>query len=468
MRLLDFIAAGLHSDGRRSVTRVSQPLPAGRWELLSSDGESAPIHCEFETGDPDGVMEALSSACPEVLEAADLKWFRLSGRDSASAVNIFNAGGDSYPLYRDHRADIRIEPGVLLEAVEAAGDYLTRVVDENGRFLYAYEPITALDWKGYSVARHIGTLHGMLEIHEAIGDADLMLAIRRGVGYMEKLITPSPLGEGAVTVAARRHSELGTDGLALLVLAGFKAATGDDGHDGLMEGLAIGIAARQRPDGSFAQRHELATGDPVDSQSDFPPGQAIFGLARYYGTTGDSRWLAVAERAADHRVARALASGEDMQSDHWLLYGLSELYPYLPKASYLDLVLRMADLVIDSQIVTGDQPDWIGGYDRPPTTATSGTRAEGLCAVQPIIESSGDAELATRSRRALEHTARFLLFNQYGPELAISSRDPSFALGGFRHSFDHSYIRIDFVMHGASALLCLNQALVRSGSQYSD
>ena len=362
-------------------------------------------------------------------------------------------------LYRGHeRASEQPTPDELLVAARLAGGYLTAQIQPSGRFAYVYRPHADDIPEGYNIVRHAGTIYAMMEIYKVLPNDALLVMSRRAIDYL--LGEAERCGEDAAATSCIPENgrvDLGANALALLALAKYTSATGDAGHLPAMRELARWVQSMQGDDGKFTERVTYPDGDPVELDSWFYPGESIFALARLYGVDPDPAWLDTAERAADYliEVRDAGKPVEELRSDHWLLYGLSELYVHRPKDAYLEHTARLAQATMRGQHHSALYLDWLGGYHSPPSITSTATRSEGLSAAYWLLREHGDPVLAEQVLDSVRLSVSFQLQGQYRPESALYFRNPRRALGGFRGALDDFPIRIDYVQHNVSGILGL-------------
>jgi hypothetical protein len=147
----------------------------------------------------------------------------------------------------------------------------------------------------------------------------------------------------------------------------------------------------------------------------------------------------------------------ELPHDHWLLYGLNELYRLRPNPLYLSHSRRIVDAIITSQHRNNVDLDWIGGFYSPPRSTPAATRTEGLCAAYQLQqEFNGATEGIVETA---ELALRFQLQTQLTPESVMYLPEPQRALGGFRRSLTEFEVRIDYVQHNISSLLCWSALL---------
>ena len=232
----------------------------------------------------------------------------------------------------------------------------------------------------------------------------------------------------------------------------------------VMRRLATWMLARQQPGGGFA-RHKVSYPEGEDSGfvSQYYPGEAILGLMRLYALTEDEQYLEAADKGAryiievrDHGLPPHM-----LPHDHWLLYGLAELYTLRDHRVYLDHVLLLGGVILASQHLNPLEPDWRGGFYDPPRNAPTATRGEGLLAAYRLLKHAGRDEAADKCLRGAALAAAFMLHTQFRPPSAMYMKRPKACLGGFHESLTNFDVRIDYVQHSISALLALDKAVAR-------
>ena len=350
----------------------------------------------------------------------------------------------------------------MLSAAVAGGEYLTEAVRSNGKFVYSYLPKTDGVPDRYNILMHSGTVYSMLELYEVTGDADLLQAAERAIDYLLASSLPCEVDdESVLCVVEDEEVKLGGAGLAAIALAKYTEVTGDERY--LAELVALGrtMQALQHESGEFTHKITYPEGEDTGFVSQFYPGEALLALARIYAIDPDEGWLDTAERGAQYliNVRDKGLSISQLTHDHWLLYALNELYRYRPNSTYRDHATRIARAIMQSQNRRPEYPDWLGSYYRPPRSTPTATRTEGLCAAYQLVRDFGDPGTADSILRAIELGVAFQLQTQFLPESVLYVSDPQRSLGGFHRSLTNFEIRIDYVQHNISGLLCAARLL---------
>ncbi|MCZ6879035.1 MAG: hypothetical protein O7G29_12920 [Acidobacteria bacterium] len=350
----------------------------------------------------------------------------------------------------------------MLSAAVRGGQYLTREVDPEGKFTYSYLPKTDEVPEDYNILRHAGTLYSMLELYDVTKDAVLLQAAQQALEYLSESALPCELdGQGQVCIVEDEEVKLGGNALAAVALAKYIEVSGDRSR--LRDLIAWGqmIQALQYQNGSFIRQFTYPEGENTGFVSEYYPGEALLALVRIYAQDPDQGWLDTAEKGAQYliNVRDAGLSVGEVTHDHWLLYALNELYRHRPDPLYLNHAMRIAQTIVLAQNRDPEFQDWLGSYYRPPRSTPTATRSEGLCATYQLARDFETSLSAPDILESMELGIAFQLQTQFRPESVLYVRDPQRSLGGFHYSLTNFRIRIDYVQHNISSLLCTAQAL---------
>ena len=383
------------------------------------------------------------------------------------SVSYFYDGRRASPLYRGHRLWVAISRDHLHEAALSVGAYLTRSVRKDGRFIYLYHAHKDRISRRYNLVRHAGTLFAMLDLYALTRDEALLDASRRGLDYLRRAAKPfgPPEAEMSCFVKSNGSANLGGPALAVVAMTLYQKLTGDARYAPLMKRLGNFVAGSIRRDGSFISKRDYATGDVMDFQSQYYPGEALLGLVRLYQADAQEKWIEAAQRGAAWLITVRDSETEDstLTHDHWLLYALDELHRHRPNPMYVEHALRIARVILSAQRRTIDLPDWPGSYYTPPRSAPTATRTEGLLAAYRLLRDTGRKEDSAGILNAIHLGMAFQLQLQIYPETAMYMRRPARALGGVRRNFGGFSIRIDYCQHHLSGILALHRLLQEEG-----
>jgi len=375
-----------------------------------------------------------------------------------NTISVFSDGREAWPLFRGKRLWQAYTEKDVEQGLSWAGKYLARSVRNDGSFVYLYDPIQDREISDYNLVRHAGTIFAMLELYRRNRDPELLSAAERAIGYLLRQVKEGKVQGRVVKFPVEDGKvKLGGNALAVLALAEYERTTGERRYRDQMRALGEWILATQAPDGRFTVHMQgYPDGKVSKFQSEFYPGEAIFALMRLYGLTGEMKWLDAADAGARYQL-KAFAKLDDakLPHDHWLLYGLNELHRKRPRPEFLEGAMRFARVIIQAQHTRANQsqPDWEGGFYKPPRSAPTATRMEGLNSAYALARDFGLRREAKLIRESIERGTAFLLGIQIGPETAMYCKNPEKSLGGVRESLTNFLVRIDYVQHMISAMV---------------
>jgi len=360
----------------------------------------------------------------------------------------------------------RISSREIDQAVVLAGEYLKNAVKDDGSFVYEYFPQTNQKNSQYNMLRHAGTVYAMAEIYEHTGDKVLLEKTRKAIAFLLGALKDSSIHHEAVLVALDDGQiKLGANALAILALAKVMDVTRTSEHLQTAQKLARWIQLTQSPQGRFlVHKQDVATRKISEFESGYYPGEAIYALTLLYRLDKNEAWLDTAEKAAQYLIY-VRDGGKTMvglSHDHWLLYGLNELYRLRPRKIYYDHALKIAEAVLNAQdkALGGEKA---GGFSAAVRSTSVATRVEGLCAVRQLVRDFGTPKELEMISSGIFQGAKFLLGRQVTQETAAKEKWPSRAVGGFLENPQSPAIRIDCVQHNVSALLGVLRALQQEG-----
>lgn len=373
--------------------------------------------------------------------------------------SIFTDNKHFFPLYRGHRIYDDVEKIDLLDRAKQAGDYLIRAVHANGKFLYSYLPKRDKKAPKYNILRHAGTIYSMLELYEVTQNDKLLDAAKKSFEYLNNKTQELKIaGESVLCVTEKGHTKLGGNALAILAYAKLMSVTKEKLALEHTHKLAQWIEKTQDSHGRFTI-HKQKLDDLSTDQfvSNYYPGEAIFALTRLYKLDGQQRWLNIAEKAANYiiNVRDKNKSIENLDHDHWLLYGLNELHLMNPKQMYVEHTQKISQAIINAQCLKSENADWIGSYYKPPRSTPTAIRMEGMCAAYHLAKRSGQYDYANKILETIKRGIAFQLQTQHQPESVMYLPNPQKALGGFKQSLTNYETRIDYVQHNISSILAL-------------
>jgi hypothetical protein len=352
----------------------------------------------------------------------------------------------------------------LLEAVRHGADYLLRVMDAQGRYVYMYRSVEDRDDPSYGWLRHAGTTYAMFEAYEELGVPAYLEKGELALKYLAAHLVDDPESSGKYALDTRdeEQQKVGGAGLALLAFAKHAAVTGKRDDLDTMRALARLIVKEQYADGHFHDNADVEhdTGKKLKREPVYYPGEAVLGLMRLYALDPQQSYLEAARRGADWviHVRDEYVSEDNQEHDHWMAYAVNELYRVTHDSAYLEHGAKIARAIQKKQRTSSDAtaPDLAGTFFDGQTTPGS-TRLEAYDAVIAVsrFAHKPDAWLLDLALPVASAT----LGQQYDPDNDYWLKNPAKAAGGVRESLFVQDVRIDYVQHAMSAWLHLARSM---------
>jgi hypothetical protein len=355
-------------------------------------------------------------------------------------------------------------PAALDDGVRCGADYLSRVMNDQGRYVYVYHPVDDRDDTSYGWLRHAGATYALLEAYEELQTPLYLEKAERALGYLKAHLVDDPGRQGKYILDTNdeEQQKVGGAGLALVAFARDAAVTGKRTELETMRALARTIIGQQYPDGHYRANADLEddSGKKRKREPVYYQGEAALGLLRLYAIDPQPAYLDSARRAADWvvHVRDVDVSQDNQEHDHWISYALNELYRIVRDDAYVEHAYKIARAILSKQHRAGNAPapDWVGTFYEGQTTPGA-TRLEAYAADVALSRVAGrpDGWLIEPAREVAAST----LGQQFGPENAYWLPDPAKASGGVRESLYVQDVRIDYVQHAMSGWLHLAREL---------
>ena len=377
------------------------------------------------------------------------------------SASFCHDGKATVALFRGHCFPRHIAREDMLDAARLGGAYLRQAVDARGRFAYMYYPGSDRVAASYNIVRHAGTVYAMFDLYQTTRDRELLRAAERASKFLQSRIQPYKNSKNMACLVEKGRIKLGAVALALVALAKQIEVTGDRSLLVMARRLASYIQHSQEASGQFISVRLHPSGRVKMFDSEYYPGEAILGLLRLYALDRQAAWLDTAAKGAHYLITvrdRDLATIRRIQ-DHWLLYGLNELYRFRKRDSYLRHAMRIASAIRGSQNRRPAAPDSLGSYGRSARSTPTATRSEGLLAAYQLARDFGTRKQARAIRDTIYLNLALQVQTQFRPESVLYLKRPARALGGFHDSLTGLSVRIDYVQHNISSLLTVYRIL---------
>jgi hypothetical protein len=350
------------------------------------------------------------------------------------------------------------------EAALAAGRYLARGVDADGRLRYVVDAPTNRTLGGYDWPRHAGATYFLAQVAELSGEADVALAALRAASYLRDRasLRCGPyrcIGDGS-------RVDVGSAALTLIAFVEIARAKLDPGYALIVPELSAFLRAQQRSDGEFMHEYDRDANRPIDVQLLFYSGEAALALSRAHALTGDPRDLEAATHALAHLAGPAwsfFGSRYYWGEEHWTCQAMDDLWG---RASDEGLMRRALDFCLgwtaySRGLQYGPGDTWFdadGAYGFGPIVTPrltpAGSRTEAAIATLEAARRAGVApaeldRLDAQVRRSLA----LLMRHQFRPGVTHLLKDPAAVDGAVPGSEVDWQLRIDYAQHAGCAMV---------------
>lgn len=360
----------------------------------------------------------------------------------------------------------------LRDAAVAAGRFLARGVDAEGRFRYLIDGATNQSLPGYDWPRHAGATYFLAQIAALSGEPDLTWAALRAAGQLRERMASCGAHRCIADSSSSELADVGSTALAVLAFVEI-ARTGLDPAYGLaVPELTAFLRDQQRPDGEFMHRYDRYGSHPVDVQFLYSSGEAAMALSRANSLLHDGRDLEAATRGVAHLVGPAwtfFGSRYYFGEEHWTCLAMADLWDRSPNSRALDFCLGWLGFWGKLQHGPGETPyDADGGYgvgpvQVPPLTPVASRCEAGMATLGVAERASGTAAAGSLVRLSgqMRRSVSLLLRQQFRTGSAarrglLSSAD---AVDGAVPATEVDWsLRIDFAQHAGSAMLAAEKA----------
>lgn len=330
------------------------------------------------------------------------------------------------------------------EMIEGSADYLSRQVQDNGRFIYDYYPQYDMDTGSYNMVRHAGAVWSMVQAYSLSPSESLASSIRRELDYLKSQMLYD--GErGHVFDESEEKIFLGSDALATLALVEYQEVFQDDSYQDVCLSLGESIlAALDEETGEYYHVFDREFNGVEKTRTVYYDGEATFALVRLYGLTGDERYLMAAEAAVDHFIE----ANYIQYRDHWVEYSVNELTKYVDdNPAYWNLLMRNAL----------DNLDVINRMYSSPTNFELLMNAFDAYTRMPSSVSITEEEKQTLFD-AIALQAKKSSGDFFYPEYAMYMANPPYILNSFMMRDAGYRTRIDDVQHNIGAFFLFQQS----------
>jgi hypothetical protein len=351
----------------------------------------------------------------------------------------------------------------VLEAARAAGAYIARGVDDEGRYRYLVDATTNRTLPGYDWPRHAGATYFLAQLAGATGDAAVAWATLRAASLLRERVVACGSHR---CVAEGSTAEIGSSALAALAFVEVARSGLDAGYALVAKDLAAFLVAQQRADGEFMHAYDRAGAHPVDVQWPYFSGEAALALSRAYGLLGERGDLDAARRAVAYltRYGWSFFGSRYFYGDeHWTCLAMADLPEGPSDAQAVDFCVRWLGFWQNLERGPGETPFdadgafGVGPVQVPPLTPVA-SRSEAGIATLDAAERAGRsgvdlAPIVSRMKHSLALLVRMQLRASHAGAHEGLLASPDAVDGALPASEVDWTLRVDYAQHAGGAFL---------------
>lgn len=347
----------------------------------------------------------------------------------------------------------------------AAGRYLARGIDADGRFRYLVDAPTNRTLPGYDWPRHAGATYFLTQVAALTHDREVSFAALRAGSFLRDhaMVECGPTR----CIGSEPVVDLGSTALTVIAFVEIARTGLDPGYAVILPPLTAFMRGQQRPDGEFMHEYDRRTSQPIDVQLLYYSGEAALALARAHSVTGDPRDLAAATSAVAYLAGRGwsfFGSRYYFGEEHWTCQAMDDLWARAPNPAALDFCLRWLGYGRVLQYGPEDTAfDADGAYGVSPVITPrltpAGSRSEaGIATLDAARRAGASPQALAPLEMQLRRSLAMLLRHQFraGPTRGGASHlmvDPGAVAGALPGSEVDWQLRIDYAQHTGSALI---------------
>lgn len=354
------------------------------------------------------------------------------------------------------------------EAYKAAllsGRYLANHVRPDGSFDYYYDlHADNLSSGHYNMIRHAGAVYSLFRVYKRDPDNFLFSKGKTALDFLVHYIEPCQGSlVGGLCLNKNGEAGIGGTGLALLALATFQGATGDQTYLQTMQKIASWIVEQQAQDGNYQEYNvNVSTGNFTRHTNTYGFGEALLGLGRLYLLDGQKKWLDSVLKGIHFKEAADKEHRDDeiALSSHWMVPAVRLAYGVKPQASFLKYVMRYVNGLDELQRIAPFcwSAKELSANPRCSRANSVACKTDGLANSFALLRHNSQQTVFIQ--QLMESHIHLLMRDHVDGQLAKKFPNPSLSQGAILDCPDcTSPVRIDDVQHTITGLLAYAEAV---------
>lgn len=247
---------------------------------------------------------------------------------------------NTYKLYNEgantgRRVYDNLDKSQIDYIVQNASEYLFDMIQDDGKFIYGYNPLKDTENDNYNILRHAGSVWSCIVSFD--GSNDKKAKIDLTLEYLNNTIRKKDDNTYFISEVKDGEIKLGGNALAIIAMCEYTDKFSDSKYIDTIKKLGNGILSMGHSDGSY--NHVLNENDfslKSEYRTLYYDGEATFALCKLYGITKDEKYLNAAKKSMDYFIEKRYTQ----YADHWISYATNEITKYVDDEKYYELGLK--------------------------------------------------------------------------------------------------------------------------------
>lgn len=250
--------------------------------------------------------------------------------ENNNTYELYNKGANTGRRVQDNLDTSHID-----YILKTASDYLFNMIQDDGKFIYGYNPLKDTENNSYNILRHAGSVWSCIVSFD--GSNDKKSKIDLSLDYLNNTVRKKD--DNTYFIAEVKDSEikLGGNALSIIAMCEYTDKFSDSKYIDTIKKLGNGILSMQNSDGSYI--HVLNESDfslKAEYRTVYYDGEATFALCKLYGVTKDEKYLNAAKKSMDYFIEKDYTQ----YADHWISYATNEITKYIDDEKYYEFGLK--------------------------------------------------------------------------------------------------------------------------------
>lgn len=398
---------------------------------LNSNGIIDYANCEIDINKLNDYLKSFDFN--EINEIPDkIKRFETTSYFCDEYNNVYELSNEGVNTGIRKNEQINIEE--INKTVTNARDYLSNLIQDNGKFIYGFNTIEDSEIEGYNILRHSGSLWSLIACYDENCN-EQKAKVDKALGFLNRQVRKKD-DTTYFIIDENNEIKLGGNALTIIALCEYTEKFGDSQYIEIAKKLGNGIIDMQYSNGRY--KHILNANNfstRKEFQTVYYDGEATFALCKLYGLTKETKYLDAARKAIKYFIENNYTK----YCDHWIEYSMNEITKYIGSKEYYEFGLKNVidniDILNSTDVVIPTQFELLmQGYELYNRMKKNNVNTNNIITEEKLIE-------------IIENKAKFQLNSYLYPEISMYLSNPSKYYNTFFARERGFEIRIDDIQH---------------------